>query len=41
MAVSPLRSVSGSQVAALTSPQALEDFEQELIDPVPRTRTLD
>ena len=32
MAVTPLRSVSGSSIAALTSPQALEDFEQELID---------
>lgn len=32
MAVTPLRSVSGSSITALTSPQALEDFEQELID---------
>ncbi|ALJ20632.1 tyrosine-type recombinase/integrase [Microbacterium sp. No. 7] len=32
MALTPLRAVSGAPGAALRSPQALEDFEQELVD---------
>ena len=32
MALTPLRAVTASAPVLLTSPQALEDFEQELVD---------